>query len=173
MHLLMNVAAFKVAWVSSVFGGAQQLPWLGPIAVLVAVVLHLQRAQRPQSELMLILSCGLIGALFDSFLVAVGWVAYPSGVFFEFAAPYWIIAMWMLFATTLNVSMQWMRERPLLAATVGFFAGPLSYLAGQRLGAIQMVDQTAAMLALAIGWAVMMPVLMGLATRMNGMRTAQ
>lgn len=168
MNLLMNVAAFKLGWISSVVGGAQHLPWLGPVVVFAAVVLHLVRAERPSSEFMLILSCGLIGAVFDSVLVAAGWVTFPSGMFSELMAPYWIVTMWMLFGTTINLSMRFMRGRPLLAAAFGFIGGPLAYLAGHKIGGIQFVDQPAALAMLAIGWAVMMPLLMQLGERLDG-----
>ncbi len=173
MHMFMNFAAFQVGWFSSVIGGASQLPWIGPVAVMLAILLHLYFARRPQAELMLIVSCGLIGAAFDSLLVAAGWVSYSSGIFFEYAAPYWIIAMWMLFATTLNVSMRWMNGRPVLAAAMGLVAGPMSYVAGNKLGAIEFVNETAALAALAVGWAVMLPLLMRLAERLNGVRVTQ
>ena len=168
MHLMLNVAAFKVGWLSSVFGGAQQLPWLGPAVVLAAIVLHLSYASRPRSEFLLILICGLMGAVFDSILVAAGWVTYPSGLVSELLAPYWIVAMWMLFATTLNVSMKWLRTRPALAAAIGLIAGPLSYLGGHKLGGMEFLNQTVALTALAIGWAMMMPVLMFVAMRFDG-----
>ncbi len=168
MNLLINVGAFKLGWLSSVVGGAQQLPWLGPVVVFVAVALHLARAQRPRSELMLILSCGLIGAVFDSILVAAGWVTFPSGMFSDVMAPYWIVTMWMLFGTTINLSMRWMRGRPLLASAFGFLGGPLAYLAGHKIGGIQFVDQPAALAMLAIGWAVMMPLLVRIGERLDG-----
>ena len=141
MNLLINVTAFKLGWLSSVFGGAQQLPWLGPLAVFVAVAIHLTRAERPRSEFMLILS--------------------------------WIVTMWMLFGTTINLSMRWMRGRPLLASAFGFVGGPLAYIAGHKIGGIVFVDQTAAIAMLAIGWAVMMPVLMRLGERMDGVSPAE
>jgi hypothetical protein len=168
MNLLINVAAFKLGWISSVVGGAQQIPWLGPVVVFAAVALHLSRAQRPSSELVLILSCGLIGAVFDSVLVAASWVTFPSGMFSELMAPYWIVTMWMLFGTTINLSMRWMRGRPLLASAFGFVGGPLAYLGGHKIGGIQFVDQPAAIAMLAIGWAVMMPLLMQLGERLDG-----
>ena len=168
MNLLINVAAFKLGWISSVFGGAQQLPWLGPLVVLIAVAVHLARAERPSSELLLILSCGLIGTVFDSALVAAGWVTFPSGMFSDVMAPYWIVTMWMLFGTTLNLSMRWMRGRMLLASAFGFVGGPLAYLAGHKIGGIQFVDQTAALAMLAAGWAVIMPLLMLLGERLDG-----
>ena len=168
MNLLINVTAFKLGWLSSVFGGAQQLPWLGPLVVFLAVAIHLARAQRPSSEFMLIVSCGLIGAVFDSALVAAGWVTFPSGMVSESMAPYWIVTMWMLFGTTINLSMRWMRGRPLLASAFGFVGGPLAYFGGHKIGGIQFVDQTAAIAMLAIGWAIMMPVLMQLGERLDG-----
>ena len=109
MLLLTNFLAFQIGWLSSVIGGAQQMPWLGPVIVLIALVLHLRAARKPFEEVLLAIVCGLIGAAFDSLLVTTGWVTYSSGQFSSFVAPYWIITMWMLFATTLNVSMRWMR----------------------------------------------------------------
>lgn len=168
MNLLINIAAFKLGWLSSVFGGAQQLPWLGPLVVLIAVAIHLVRAQRPGSEFLLIVSCGLIGAVFDSALVAAGWVTFPSGMISESMAPYWIVTMWMLFGTTINLSMRWMRGRALLASAFGFVGGPLAYIAGHKIGGIEFVDQTAAVAMLAVGWAVIMPLLMHLGERLDG-----
>lgn len=169
MFMLVNFAAFQIAWLSSVIGGAQQMPWLGPLAVCIALAIHLSAARKRFEEVLLVLSCAFIGAFFDSVLVAAGWVTYPSGLFSDFLAPYWIITMWMLFATTLNVSMRWLRGRPKLAALFGFYGGPTTYLAGQALGGIVLSNQVAALIALAIGWAVIMPVLMWLSENLDGM----
>lgn len=167
--LLVNFAIFQVAWLSSVIGGAREMPWLGPLAVLVALVVHLRFARKPFEEILLVISCALIGASFDSLLTAAGWVTYKSGQFSDYLAPYWIITMWMLFATTLNVSMRWLRGKPKLAALFGFYGGPAAYLAGQALGGIVLVNQFAALSALAIGWALMMPLLMWLSESFDGM----
>ena len=169
MLFVVNVVVFQVAWLCSVIGGAQQMPWLGPVSVLVAVSLHLRAARKPFEEVLLIVCCGLVGASFDSMLVAMGWVTYKAGLFSDYFAPYWIITMWMLFATTLNVSMRWLRGRPKFAAILGFYGGPTSYLAGQALGGIVIVNQLAALSMLAIGWAIMMPILMWLSENLDGM----
>jgi hypothetical protein len=169
MLLIVNFVVFQIAWLFSVIGGAQQMPWLGPVSVLVAVILHLRAARKPFEEVLLILACALVGAGFDSVLVAMGWVTYKAGLVSDYLAPYWIVTMWMLFATTLNVSMRWLRGKTKLAALLGFYGGPTSYLAGQALGGIVIVDQIAALSALAIGWAIMMPVLMSLSENLDGM----
>ena len=119
MQLLLNFSAFQMGWLSSVVGGARQMPWLGPLVVLVALLIHLRAARKPFDEIILVLVSAVIGGIFDSLLVAAGWVAYPSGTFASALAPYWIITMWMLFATTLNVSMRWLRDRVRLAAIFG------------------------------------------------------
>jgi hypothetical protein len=168
MPLVINFVAFQVGWFSSVLGGAEGLPWLGPIAVLLIVAYHLYRAEQAQKELLLVVFCGLLGAVFDSVLVSLNWVGYPSGTFVDGIAPYWIIGMWMLFATTLNMSMRWLKNRYLIAAVLGLVAGPLSYVAGQKLGGIEFIDRPSALVALGIGWAVIMPALMYLSNRLDG-----
>ncbi len=169
MFLLINFAAFQIGWLSSVIGGAQQMPWLGPLAAVVALSIHFKAARRPLEEFMLVLTCALMGAAFDSFLVISGWVSYYSGQFSSVLAPYWIVTMWMLFATTLNVSMRWLRGRPVLAAAFGAIGGPMAYFAGQKLGGIELVNPLAAVIALGVGWAVMMPILMRLSETFDGM----
>ena len=169
MLVVINIAAFQAGWFLSVFGGAQQMPWLGPVAVLLVLAFHLRAARKPLEEALLVISCALLGASFDSLLVAAGWVAYKSGQFSSFVAPYWIITMWMLFATTLNVSMRWLRGKPRLAAVFGFYGGPAAYIAGQALGGIVLVNQVAALVALAIGWSLIMPLLMWLSENLDGM----
>jgi hypothetical protein len=95
-------------------------------------------------------------------------MSYPGGQFAQGLAPYWIVAMWGLFATTLNLSMSWLRGRQWLAALLGAVGGPLAYLAGARLGGLQMPDPVLALAVQALGWAVLLPVLNRLAERLDG-----
>lgn len=168
MHALINFAAFQVGWFSSVLGAAREMPWLGPAVFAAVLFWHLRQARRPDLEVGLVLACGIVGTWFDSLLVATGWVAYPAGQFSPIMAPYWIITMWMLFATTLNSSMGWLRGKFLLAAILGAVAGPASYYAGQKLGGIEFQEPVNALLALGIGWAFLMPLLLALAERLDG-----
>ena len=169
MLLILNFSAAQLGWLGSVIGGAQQMPWIGPLAAVVALIIHFHFAKRPVDEFILIMSCAAIGAAFDSFLVATGWVQYYSGQFSDVMAPYWIITMWMLFATTLNVSLKWLRGRVKLAAVFGLIGGPLAYIGGEKLGGIDLVNQVAALATLGIGWAVIMPFLLYLSQTFDGM----
>jgi len=169
MSVALNVAVFQAGWFACVLGAAHGLPWIGIALTSAAVAWHAWRAPSPARELELVAIVVLIGAIWDSALVAAGWIAFAPEAFAERLAPYWILALWALFATTLNVSLRWLRNRPVLAALLGALSGPLAYWAGARLGALEL-RQTAAIAALAFGWAAILPGLLGLAERLDGMR---
>ena len=171
MTLFVNFIVFQIGWFAAVLGAANQMPWLGPLVIAAAIVLHLTTASRPSAELVLIACCGVIGAVMDSVLVAVGWVSYPAGMLAPNTAPYWIVAMWMLFATTLNVSLGWLKPRKALGFVFGLVGGPLAYYTGFKLGGIQFANFEYAMAALAVGWGAVVPVLLILAERYNGFDT--
>lgn len=168
MKLALNLFTFQLGWFACVLGAALGMPGAGPVVVLGISVLHLLRARRPQPELRLMLWAMALGLLVDSLLLASGWLRYPSGMWLPGLAPYWIVAMWALFATTLNISLTWLRGRPVLAAVLGGVGGPLSYLAGARLGGVVMVEPAWALTAIAIAWSFAMPMLMKLAVRFDG-----
>ncbi len=167
-YKVINYLMFQLGWLACVWGAGQGLPWLGPVAVLPMVALHLRWAIRPQAETRLLLLCAVSGLAFDSLLLATGWLSYPSGSWLPGLAPYWLVAMWLLFGSTLNLSMGWMRGRPIVALLLGATGGPLAYFAGQKLGAIEISQPWQAGLALATGWGVLMPALATVATRLDG-----
>jgi hypothetical protein len=168
MPVVANLIAFKFGWLACVLGGANELPWLGALVALVIVTAHVARAPLPMAELKLIVAAGLLGAFWDSVLASSGLLVYRSGTLIAGAAPYWIVAMWLLFSTTLNVSLTWLKGRLLVASAVGAVAGPLAFYGGHKLGAVDFGDFWLAMLALAAGWALILPALVLLSGRLNG-----
>lgn len=165
MKTVLNFLLFQAGWFATVLGAANGAPWMGPVVVLGIVAVHFRAARRPMGEIRLVASAVLLGLVVDSLLLATGWIAYPNGGWLPGLAPYWIVGLWALFATTLNVSMRWLTGRTALAAVFGAVGGPLSYLAGARLGAMTFVETVPALAALALGWAIAMPLLMLLAKR--------
>ena len=170
IRLAFNFIAFQAGWLACVLGGAHELPWLGTGLALLLITLHLLWAPQPRRELALILTVGVLGAFWDSILVAFGWLIYPSGTLIAGTAPHWIVTLWMLFATTLNLSLRWLRQRWLLAAALGAIAGPLSYLIGHRLGGVDFPQTELSLTVLALGWALLTPLIVALAERFDGMR---
>jgi hypothetical protein len=76
--------------------------------------------------------------------------------------------MWLSFAMTLNVAMRWLHGRYLAAALFGAVGGPLAFLAGKGLGGVQFSDLPLAMGVLSAGWALLTPLLVALAMRLDG-----
>jgi hypothetical protein len=78
-----------------------------------------------------------------------------------------MVALWVLFATTFNASLRWLRGRPLLAMALGAVGGPLAYLAGAQLGAISFPELASGLAVQAAGWTLLMPLLMRIADRLD------
>lgn len=165
---LCNILLFQIGWFACVLSGAGQRPWIGALIALGVMAIHLSRAPAAEAEFKLVMIALVIGAVWDSMLVWLNWLHYSSGILIPHTAPYWIVLMWGLFATLLNVSLRWLRGRWLIAALAGSIGGPLAYYGGYRLGALEFGNQNAALTALAVGWAVITPLLMALSTRFDG-----
>ena len=168
IFLLANFAAFQLGWFACVLGGAWRYPIAGAGIALAILAWHLSTAQDRPAELKLILIAGAMGWLFDTALLQTGWISFAEGAVFPGTAPIWMVTLWMLFATTFNVSMTWIKSKLILAVVLGAAGGPLAYLAGARLGAMQFHDQQPALITLAIGWATATPLLAIVASRLNG-----
>ncbi len=169
MPVLLNFINFQIGWFACVLGAAWGYPWAGVAVTLAIVAWHLSRMVQPQRELVLVIAAAGVGALWDSLLPALGWIQYPNGMLIDGTAPVWMVALWMLFATTLNVSLAWLKRNMLLAVVFGAVGGPLAYYGGAKLGALVFVHQTPALIALAIGWAVLTPLLLMLSRRYDGL----
>ena len=173
MTAFINFALFQIAWFASVLGGAHGSPWTGPAVVAAVAAYHLSRAADPRGELALLAVAAAIGTVFDSALTAAGALSYPAGQWHPMIAPYWIIALWVAFATTLNVSLNWLKGRTVLAVLFGAVGGPLAYVGGSKLGGVTFDEPALALAALAIGWAVITPLLVAIAARLDGTRPRQ
>jgi hypothetical protein len=164
--IAINVTLFKLGWLSVVFSAAAGLAQIGVAAVALVALVHLVRAKNKADELVLLVAAALIGLTWETFLIHAGALSYSQPGAGEAFAPYWIVSMWVLFATTLNVSMNWLRKNLVVAAVAGAIGGPLSFLAGEKIGAVTVHD--AGVWLIALGWAVLLPIVAALAGRYNG-----
>ncbi|HKJ53653.1 MAG TPA: DUF2878 domain-containing protein [Gammaproteobacteria bacterium] len=168
MKLFVNIVIYQVAWLACILGGANGLPLAGMGVVSMAVAYHLYNARDARAEAILIAIAAIVGGVWESLLVTAGLLVYPSGTLLAGTAPYWIVALWVGFATTFNVSLRWFKQHLLFAALFGAVGGPLAFLAGERLGGVVFTDYPLALGALALGWATLMPAMLLTAQRYNG-----
>ena len=166
--MLSNIICFQIGWFSCILGAANHYPWLGALASICLIAWHLKISSNWKNEGFLIILAMLIGLIFDFLPLSFGWVSYESSPFWpDQIPPPWMIFLWGMFATTVNVSLKWLKTRSVFAILLGALAGPLAYWGGARLGALEIVDFSAAMIYLSLGWAIAVPALLKMASSIN------
>jgi len=167
MALLVNFIGFQVGWFACVLGAANDKEFLGMIIALGVIIYHVINQGDSRKELKLILVALAIGLLWETWVLNLDILRYPSHPESLFWAPSWLVMMWALFATTINLSMGWLKGRWILALFMGAIFGPLAFIGGERLGAVVFLDSTLTMITLSIGWGLLMPLLLWIAERIN------
>lgn len=167
--LVVNFIAFQVGWFACVLGAARGWPLLGPLVALAILAPMAWLSPRPRGFLLLLAIGAAVGLCWDSTLAALGLFQF-AGARLAPLAPLWIVALWMLFASTCNRSLRWLQSSVPLSVALAAIAAPLSYLAGQRLGALQLPRPAVGLAAQAVGWALILPVLLRVAKRLDARR---
>ena len=160
---IINFVAFQAAWFGCVFATAAGRPILGACAPLAATVIHLAISRdKIRLELRTLGAAALLGLVLDGSAVALGLLRLPgeAGVA---ATLFWFVSLWIGFGTTLSSSLSWLSRSTMLACVFGAVAGPLSYYAGVRLGALVAGESWTAWVWVCVEWAIATPLLLRLA----------
>ncbi len=149
---LQNLVLFKAGWLACVFLAAVGKPALATLAVAAVVAIHLYRSPGPVKESAFLLCAGLIGLTWETFMVQAGLIEYPASSATGGWAPYWIVAMWVLFATTVNHGFSWLKRHWMLTVVFGLVGGPMAFLGGAAMGAAQFSNTAVSITVIGIGW---------------------
>jgi hypothetical protein len=167
-----NVAVYfilgQVGWFACVLSAARGESWLGIGVAAVLVAMHLWRVPRPLEEVKLLLAVMVIGGSWESVVVKCGLLTYPSSMSIDGLAPAWLPALWVVFAAQINTTYVWLKTRLIAASLLGMVAGPLSFRAGAALGALHFAKPVPAFGTLAVGWGVLLPGVILLSRRWDG-----
>lgn len=159
MRRWIDIVGYQAVWFAAVIGAGAGVAWPGVVAGIVFLAWHLGIAPRPRRVLALAAAGVAVGTVFDGVLAGSGRLAYavPDGL----PAPAWLLAIWASFALTLTCSFAPLQGRLVLASVVGAIGGPLAYLSASRgFGAVEFIAPAPqALLALAAGWAIALPML--------------
>jgi hypothetical protein len=132
----LNFVFFQMLWFSCVVGaGAYGLGWLALGAVAPIATLTWFSQTRSADVLVAIVAL-CAGLIIDNVWVALGILSYPENTF----APFWIALLWVGLGLTVNHSMALFRDHTLLGSLVVGLAAPLTYLTGERFGAVTVND---------------------------------
>jgi hypothetical protein len=166
MSLLINALGFQLAWWALVAGVAPGLEAaaLALCAVLAAAHVRYMSAS-PRREAALAIAALLVGICVDTVLQATGFITF-HGASLGPLSPFWLWMLWALFGLTLDASMAFLKRRHwALSALLGGVFGPLSYLAGAKMGAADLAATPLNFAVLAGAWVIALPLLVGLARR--------
>lgn len=169
MATLSNVLLFQLGWFACVIGAAKGNLAIGPMVAAGVIAVHFTRlGHRMWIEARIVGLVTVAGALADSALMRLGALGFADGTLGGVLCPVWMMALWAIFATLLNSSLSWMRKRYVLGTLFGAVGGPLSYFAGQRLGALNLHPPIAwSGAAVSLEWAIAMPAMLWLAARIG------
>jgi hypothetical protein len=157
LRTIVNYVGLQLGWLACVVGAAQGYPWAGPVVVGGHLVIHFLWTQNRRQEALFVLVVAMTGIVVDSLQKTSGLLSYAGDVPVYWLAPYWIIAMWVLFATAMTTSLQRLQGKYLFAAAVGAIGGPLSYVAGEKLNGIEFnYDFWPTVIIISLIWATVM-----------------
>ncbi|MGC8118975.1 DUF2878 domain-containing protein [Marinobacter sp. VGCF2001] len=153
---VLNFVLFQTGWLVCVL-----YPGLAAAGLVLAfLVLHFVLvSQKPGVELQFIGFGVVLGGLMDTLWFRTGVLALDSGQE-VLAAPPWLIAIWIIFMTTLCHSLHWIGQRPWLPWVLAPIAGPFAYWSASQLGIVALPELSVSLLAMAAGWMALFPLLL-------------
>jgi hypothetical protein len=170
MKVLANVALSYAAWLAVAVLAARGNFWLAVVPSLVALILHvgLVRREQRRSELLLALVAIVLGLGVETIHMAAGATHYAAGATVAGLPPAFMIGLWAAFATLINVSLAWMKDRLWLAVLFGALASGPSYFAGSKIGALTLGEPVwQSLVTIGAVWAVAFPLLIVMARRLE------
>lgn len=161
----INAIGFQAGWWACIASVSRGLEMQAIGFCMAMAVAHLALSKSPGHEFKLAVSVLLLGIFVDSTLQAFAVIRF-HGRAIEPLSPFWIWALWGLFALTLNASLSFLQTmRPIVSMAAGLILGPLTYFAGAQLGAAEL--QPTALHALSVGfaWMLSLPLMVFLAQK--------
>lgn len=154
--MITNFILFESCWLLNVLMPGQ----LSAAITLVAVVVHLSLvSQRPSRETRFIIMAAVLGISVDVLLQNMGVLVFPenSGFYAEGMIPVWLVAIWLIFSTTVNHCLYWMRNWPRMTLLIAPIAGAFAYYGAAKLGALELGHGLWGLAALALAWLFLFP----------------
>lgn len=157
--IIFNIVSFQVLWWLCVLSAKPAMSTFAILVVLLYTLAHLRWVEGWQQTLPLLMTA-MIGTLFDQFGYWMGWISFPFADPLSPFIPGWMAALWLAFASTLNVSLAWLQPKPVLSALLGALFGPLTYWCVAKLGMIILPSSALSLFWFAAEWAILMPTLL-------------
>jgi len=160
LSIIVNAILFQITWFACVIGSTYNLILPGALACMALFIWQWSPKRRHPTDGLLVITSIILGLSVDSLWLQLELFSFTYQWPIEGVAPAWIIILWIGFALTINHSLGWLKMHPLLPALMGLIGGPLSYLAGAKLGAMNyQADHLLICASLGIVWAIALTLL--------------
>ena len=165
MHRILNAVGFQCAWWALIAGADHGLDLYACVFAAALALAHLCWSEHRLNEWRLASTVMLLGIALDSVLQALGVLRF-EGWAVGSLSPVWLWMLWLLFGMTLNSSLSFLKDKPLiLSAALGAVLGPANYIAGAQLGAAALESTPGHLAALGLTWMFALPAMVFLAQR--------
>ncbi|RRJ83832.1 DUF2878 domain-containing protein [Aestuariirhabdus litorea] len=124
--ILLNALLFQLGWFACVMGGNNA----ALLALVLVWALHFRFVSQNLREWCMVLAIAALGVAIDTLLLGLGILDRTDGTLLP---PLWLMALWGIFATTLNHCLSWLHGRGWASLACGALAGPASYYSGTQL----------------------------------------
>lgn len=159
---IANLIVFQMGWLVCVIAG----DLYAVLFTCAAFVFHYHYLSSNRSEWLLIGIIAAVGCLWDLTIAQFAVLQFTGPV--PLGIPVWLICLWLLFATTFQHSMAWLKGWPLLSAIFAAILGPASYWSGTQLAEVRFgLPIITALLVISAGWAILFPAGLQLAARLG------
>jgi len=147
---LAGFLLFDLVWLSAVAGRES---WVIATVVLVAAQIALATRSARWSWLQFAVLT-FIGLGLELLVGLLGLIQFTGGLL-----PPWLILLWLGYVAMAITALDWLAEKMWLAILLGLVFGPVTYIAGTKIGAAEAPYGALPMgIAYAIGWALYMAV---------------
>ena len=159
MNKLLNALGFQAGWWACIASVRHDAELQALVFCFFLMGIHLFFSKSRMLDMKLGLVSLLLGILIDSglqYFSVVSFYGWALGAL----SPFWLWALWVIFALTLNSSLAFLTTQPLITpALLGLVFGPVTYYAGAKLGAADLEASLSHVLFLAVVWMLAMPFL--------------
>lgn len=153
------------AWFAAALLASTPFHLVGALANVLVFAVHVATVSERRRELVRAGVALCLGVGVELVNQHVGGVRAAQATVFP---PAWLLSLWPVFASAMmrGHSLDWLPARPLVALLLGAVVGPVSYLGGSRLGALEL-DGLRSLISIGACWAIAMPALGRLAKRLE------
>lgn len=158
IRYLFGAFSFYFVWGACVWSAVEGYIFLGAALVLGSFLVHLLLSPTRWKDCAMAFSLFATGVVVDTLYLSLGAVSYisphPS---YPWLAPLWVASLYVLFGMSVDHSLCWLKKWALLPPLFGAGGGALSYLAGERLGAVFFLWGWGSIFLVAGVWALLCP----------------